>query len=220
MCVCYIYMHLYRNSDIAGDFLHLNLGNKERMKKQKGDQTFESNSNDANVEDQWKERKWPYFFQLDTGNNRTMREKRKKYLYTRRLCWLRCLSFLALRNWSSIPPLKKKKSFLFFFLTSIVPLWILYYLSFRVSLSVVVYFSPHLKQKWRNRCDGYDFYERKSKSNYFTFFSLSKCYLFLCHRNQRCVMEINFSTKEKKNEKKNINNTRFKHTEKTRQKSK
>ena len=52
MCVCYIYMHLYRNSDIAGDFLHLNLGNKERMKKQKGDQTFESNSNDANVEDQ------------------------------------------------------------------------------------------------------------------------------------------------------------------------
>ena len=115
MCVCYIYMHLYRNSDIAGDFLHLNLGNKERMKKQKGDQTFESNSNDANVEDQWKERKWPCFFQLDTGNNRTMREKRKKYLYTRRLCWLRCLSFLALRNWSSIPPLKKKKSFLFFF---------------------------------------------------------------------------------------------------------
>ena len=121
-----------------------------------------------------RERKCPYFFlNWAPGNNRTVRERK---IFSPTFAGS-CLFFsfrqhtLGRRKLVDHPPKKKNLFFLFFFLsTPIVDIIIfhsapLFFFSF-------LFISHHNFSKWRNRCDGYDFYERKSKSNYFTFFFL------------------------------------------------
>ena len=120
MLLCYIYIHLYLNSDIAGDFLHLNLGNKERMKKAIKHSnpirmTPMLKTNEKRENDHISSNRVPVII------GRWERKEKKNIYILADFAGCVVYLFLALRNWSSITPLEKEKNlFSFFFSTPIV----------------------------------------------------------------------------------------------------